>query len=181
MTPESSDSAADRGRAGGLWTGAYDALGHIGGLILAIMSGAVCLQVLRRFLGLTGIDGLEEVPRYLFVWLVMIGAASAMQRGQHTVLDYFVNLLGPRGRALVLVLTNAVGIFLFAYLIKLRINLIQILVELGLGCFFFFDDSFLHRIVMGVITIGRTVSAEAAPSLLPFHQPALGIVCIRRV
>ena len=31
----------------------------------------------------------------------MIGAASAMQRGQHTVLDYFVNLLGPRGRALV--------------------------------------------------------------------------------
>jgi TRAP-type C4-dicarboxylate transport system permease small subunit len=136
MTPESSDSAADRGRAGGLWTGAYDALGHIGGLILAIMSGAVCLQVLMRFMGLTGIDGLEEVPRYLFVWLVMIGAASAMQRGQHTVLDYFVNLLGPRGRALVLVLTNAVGIFLFAYLIKLSLVLVpnaQLQTSAGLG------------------------------------------------
>ena len=136
MTPDSSDSAADRGRAGGLWTGAYDALGHIGGLILAIMSGAVCLQVLMRFMGLTGIDGLEEVPRYLFVWLVMIGAASAMQRGQHTVLDYFVNLLGPRGRALVLVLTNAVGIFLFAYLIKLSLVLVpnaQLQTSAGLG------------------------------------------------
>jgi TRAP-type transport system small permease protein len=136
MTPDSSDGAADRGRAGGLWTGAYDALGHIGGLILAIMSGAVCLQVLMRFLGLTGIDGLEEVPRYLFVWLVMIGAASAMQRGQHTVLDYFVNLLGPRGRALVLVLTNAVGIFLFAYLIKLSLVLVpnaQLQTSAGLG------------------------------------------------
>jgi TRAP-type transport system small permease protein len=136
MTPESSDSAADRGRAGGLWTGAYDALGHIGGLILAIMSGAVCLQVLMRFMGLTGIDGLEEVPRYLFVWLVMIGAASAMQRGQHTVLDYFVNLLGPRGRALVLVLTNSVGIFLFAYLIKLSLVLVpnaQLQTSAGLG------------------------------------------------
>jgi TRAP-type C4-dicarboxylate transport system permease small subunit len=136
MTPEPSDSAADRGRAGGLWTGAYDALGHIGGLILAIMSGAVCLQVLMRFMGLTGIDGLEEVPRYLFVWLVMIGAASAMQRGQHTVLDYFVNLLGPRGRALVLVLTNAVGIFLFAYLIKLSLVLVpnaQLQTSAGLG------------------------------------------------
>jgi len=136
MTPDSSDSAADRGRAGGLWTGAYDALGHIGGLILAIMSGAVCLQVIMRFLGLTGIDGLEEVPRYLFVWLVMIGAASAMQRGQHTVLDYFVNLLGPRGRALVLVLTNAVGIFLFAYLIKLSLVLVpnaQLQTSAGLG------------------------------------------------
>jgi len=136
MTPESSDSAADRGRAGRLWAGAYDALGHIGGLILAIMSGAVCLQVLMRFMGLTGIDGLEEVPRYLFVWLVMIGAASAMQRGQHTVLDYFVNLLGPRGRALVLVLTNAVGIFLFAYLIKLSLVLVpnaQLQTSAGLG------------------------------------------------
>ena len=136
MTPDSSDSAADRGRAGGLWTGAYDALGHIGGLILAIMSGAVCLQVLMRFMGLTGIDGLEEVPRYLFVWLVMIGAASAMQRGQHAVLDYFVNLLGPRGRALVLVLTNAVGIFLFAYLIKLSLVLVpnaQLQTSAGLG------------------------------------------------
>jgi TRAP-type C4-dicarboxylate transport system permease small subunit len=136
MTPDSSDSAAERGRAGGLWTGAYDALGHIGGLILAIMSGAVCLQVLMRFLGLTGIDGLEEVPRYLFVWLVMIGAASAMQRGQHTVLDYFVNLLGPRGRALVLVLTNAVGIFLFAYLIKLSLVLVpnaRLQTSAGLG------------------------------------------------
>jgi len=136
MTPDSNDSAADRGRAGGLWTGAYDALGHIGGLILAFMSGAVCLQVLMRFLGLTGIDGLEEVPRYLFVWLVMIGAASAMQRGQHTVLDYFVNLLGPRGRALVLVLTNAVGIFLFAYLIKLSLVLVpnaQLQTSAGLG------------------------------------------------
>jgi TRAP-type transport system small permease protein len=136
MTPDSSDGAAERGRAGGLWAGAYDALGHIGGLILAIMSGAVCLQVLMRFLGLTGIDGLEEVPRYLFVWLVMIGAASAMQRGQHTVLDYFVNLLGPRGRALVLVLTNAVGIFLFAYLIKLSLVLVpnaQLQTSAGLG------------------------------------------------
>ena len=119
-----------------MWAGAYDALGHIGGLILAIMSGAVFLQVVMRFLGLTGIDGLEEVPRYLFVWLVMIGAASAMQRGQHTVLDYFVNLLGPRGRALVLVLTNAVGIFLFAYLIKLSLVLVpnaQLQTSAGLG------------------------------------------------
>ena len=44
----------------------------------------------------------------------MIGAAAAMQRGQHTVLDYFINLLSPPARALVLVLTNAVGISLLS-------------------------------------------------------------------
>ena len=136
MAADSSDSAADRERAGGLWAGAYDALGNVGGLILAIMAGAVCLQVVMRFLGSAGIDGLEEVPRYLFVWLVMIGAASAMQRGQHTVLDYFVNRLGPRGRALVLLSTNGVGIALFAYMIKLSLVLVpnaQLQTSAGLG------------------------------------------------
>ena len=136
MAADPSDGPPGADRATRLWVGAYDALGHIGGLILAVMAGAVFLQVVLRYLGLTGIDGLEEVPRYLFIWLVMIGAASAMQRGQHTVLDYFVNLLSPRGRALVLVLTNVVGIVLFLYLIKLSLVLVpnaQLQSSPGLG------------------------------------------------
>lgn len=108
----------------GLFGRAYDGLGHVGGLILAVMAGAVFLQVVLRFLGLTGIDGIEEVPRYLFVWLIMIGAAAAMQRGEHTALDYFVNRLGARGRAAVLALTTTVGIVLFVYLIKLSFVLV---------------------------------------------------------
>ena len=69
---------ARRDRQRDRWKRAYDALGHVGGLILAVMAAAVFLQVVLRFLGRAGIDGLEEVPRYLFVWLVMIGAAAAM-------------------------------------------------------------------------------------------------------
>jgi TRAP-type transport system small permease protein len=102
----------------------YDVLGHVGGLMLAIMAGAVFLQVVLRFLGWAAIDGLDEVPRYLFVWLVMIGAAAAMQRGEHTVLDYFINRLGHSARALVVALTNAVGIAVFAYMIKLSLVLV---------------------------------------------------------
>jgi len=136
MAADPGDGSAGDYRGARIWTRAYDALGHLGGLILAIMAGAVFLQVVMRFLGRSGIDGLEEVPRFLFVWLVMIGAASAMQRGQHTVLDYFINLLSPPVRALVLVLTNAVGIFLFAYLIKLSLVLVpnaQLQTSAGLG------------------------------------------------
>ena len=106
------------------WKRAYDALGHVGGLILAFMTAAVFIQVVARYMGWTVIDGLEEVPRYLFIWLVMIGAASAMHRGEHTVLDYFVNLLGPRGRALIHILTGAAGIALFVVLIKLSLILV---------------------------------------------------------
>jgi TRAP-type C4-dicarboxylate transport system permease small subunit len=114
----------------------YDALGYLGGLILAVMAGAVFLQVVLRFLGQAGMDGLDEIPRYLFVWLVMIGAAAAMQRSEHTVLDYFINRLGPRGRAGVVALTNAAGIALFLYLIKLSLVLVpnsQLQTSAGLG------------------------------------------------
>ena len=103
MADEQGGPRRARGRADARWRAPTTRSAMWAALILAIMAGAVFLQVVLRFLGSAGIDGLDEVPRYLFVWLVMIGAAAAMQRGQHTVLDYFVNLLTPRGRALVLI------------------------------------------------------------------------------
>ena len=59
---------------------AYQGLGYLGGALLAVMTAAVFLQVVLRFFGQPGIDGLDEVPRYLFVWLVMIGAAAEIGR-----------------------------------------------------------------------------------------------------
>lgn len=102
----------------------YNALAYLGGLVLAVMTLAVFVQVVLRYLGLTGIDGLEEVPRYLFVWLVMLGAAAAMWRHEHTVLDYFVNLFRPAVRSAIYVLTNAAGIAFFAYMIWLSFTLV---------------------------------------------------------
>jgi TRAP-type C4-dicarboxylate transport system permease small subunit len=136
MATAPSDGAARQEIARAIWNRTYHVLGHVGGLILAIMSAAVFAQVVLRYLGLTGIDGLEEVPRYLFVWLVMIGGAAAMQRGEHTVLDYFINQLGPSGRAAVQVLTNVVGIGLFLYMVKLSFVLVpnaQLQTSAGLG------------------------------------------------
>jgi TRAP-type C4-dicarboxylate transport system permease small subunit len=115
--PESGPPDADRESP--VWRRVYDGLGHVGGAILAIMTVAVFFQVVMRFLGRSPIDGIDEIPRYLFVWLVMIGAASAMYRREHTVLDYFVNLLGPRGRAATSAFVNLSGILFLAYLIKL--------------------------------------------------------------
>jgi TRAP-type transport system small permease protein len=114
----------------------YDGLGLLGGLILALMTLAVFLQVTLRYVFSTGIDGLDEVPRYLFVWLVMIGAAAAMHRGEHTALDYFRNRLLPRSQALVTVVTNGAGILLFLSLIKSSVVLVpnaQLQTSAGLG------------------------------------------------
>ncbi len=136
MTDADTGHSPDPAARADYWARAYDWLGHVGGAILAVMAAAVFLQVVLRFLGKSGIDGLEEVPRYLFIWLIMIGGASAMQRGQHTVLDYFVNLCGVRMRALILVLTTGAGLGLFLYLIKLSLTLVpnaQLQTSAGLG------------------------------------------------
>jgi TRAP-type C4-dicarboxylate transport system permease small subunit len=102
----------------------YDGFANVGGLILAVMAGSVFLQVVLRYLGLVGIDGLEEIPRFLFVWLIMFGAAAAMWRHEHTVLDYFLNRFSPRPRAAISILTNLLGITLFGYLIWLSFALV---------------------------------------------------------
>lgn len=108
----------------GRWgTRAYDGLGYLGGGILALMALAVFVQVVMRFAG-QAFDGLDEIPRYLFVWLVMIGAAAAMHRGEHTMLEYFRDRLRPRTRALVGAVTHGVGMLLFASLIRSSLVLV---------------------------------------------------------
>lgn len=102
----------------------YDALGYLGGLILALMTGAVFLQVALRYVFAIAIDGIDEVPRYLFVWLVMIGAAAAMHRGEHTALDYFRDRMGPIGRRLMLLVTTGAGALLFLSMIKVSVVLV---------------------------------------------------------
>jgi TRAP-type transport system small permease protein len=102
----------------------YDGLGLLGGAILAAMTGAVFLQVVLRYAFRTGVEGLDEVPRYLFVWLVMIGAAAAMERGEHTALVYFRDRLGPTGRALLGVVTTALAMLLFLSMIRSSLVLV---------------------------------------------------------
>jgi TRAP-type C4-dicarboxylate transport system permease small subunit len=114
----------------------YEALGLLGGVLLAGLAGAVFLQVVLRYTLRTGLPGLDEVPRYLFVWLVMIGAAAAMHRGEHTALDYFVNRLPPRLGAAVRAAAMAAGVALFLSLMKTGLVLVpnaQLQLSPGLG------------------------------------------------
>ena len=102
----------------------YDGLGHLGGAILALMAGAVFVQVVARYVFARAIDGIDEVPRYLFVWLVMIGAAAAMHRGQHTALDYFRDRMGVTARRVTLLITNALVALLLLSMIKVSLVLV---------------------------------------------------------
>ena len=98
--------------------------GYIAGLILAVMAGSVFLSVVMRFLGSQALEGLDELPRFLFVWLVAFGGAAAMHLNEHTVLDYFVKKLAPGPRALVEAIVLGAMIAVFLYLLKLSFTLV---------------------------------------------------------
>ncbi len=126
-----------RDRPFGAWGARlYDGLGVLAGGLMALLTLAVFLQVILRYMARSGIEGLDEAPRYLFVWLVMIGAAAAMYRGEHTALEFFRDRLSPRGRALATVITEGVGILLFLSMIKASLVLVpnsQLQSSAGLG------------------------------------------------
>ena len=122
-SPDSSEPSRRESPFGRWGARAYDGLGLLAGAILGLMTLAVFLQVAMRYVG-RAFDGLDEVPRYLFVWLVMIGAAAAMHRGEHTMLEYFRDRLRPRTGALVGLITNGAGMLLFASLIKSSLILV---------------------------------------------------------
>lgn len=129
MAGPSPQAPAGDGKAGGtgigrLLDGLYTLCGYIAGLILAVMAFTVFLGVVLRFFGSQAVEGLDEVPRYLFVWLVAFGGAAAMHKNEHTVLDYFVGLLPAKGRALVAILVQAAMIAVFLYLVRLSFTLV---------------------------------------------------------
>jgi TRAP-type transport system small permease protein len=126
-----------RDRPFGTWGARfYAALGALAGVLMALLTLAVFLQVILRYVARSGIEGLDEAPRYLFVWLVMLGAAAAMYWGEHTALEFFRGRMSSRGRALAKILTEGVGILLFLSMIKASLVLVpnsQLQSSPGLG------------------------------------------------
>jgi C4-dicarboxylate transporter DctQ subunit len=55
-------------------------------------------QVVLRFVFNNPQAWAEEVSRYLFVWIVFIGAAVAVAHDVHIRIDVFVKWLGPRAQ-----------------------------------------------------------------------------------
>jgi TRAP-type C4-dicarboxylate transport system permease small subunit len=63
-------------------------------LIFAALTAVVTLQVLNRLVLHLPIIWSEEVARFLFFWVVLLGAAVSVRRRRHFVLD----LMPRRGR-----------------------------------------------------------------------------------
>ena len=79
---------------------------------LASMSLAVFGNVVLRYVFNSGLTWSEEMSRYLFVWMVFLGAIAALKDKMHLGVDIVVNAL-PKGlQKVVFIISNAIVLYL---------------------------------------------------------------------
>jgi TRAP-type C4-dicarboxylate transport system permease small subunit len=66
--------------------------------LVVVMTVVVLLQVIYRYALARPLDWSEELARYLFVWISILGAALSVQCRGHFGMDFFFRMLPERGR-----------------------------------------------------------------------------------
>jgi len=66
--------------------------------LVAVMTVVVFLQVVYRYVLTQPLHWSEELARYLFVWLSILGATLGLQKRGHFGLDFFYRMFPDKGR-----------------------------------------------------------------------------------
>ena len=119
-------------------------------LLLAVMSILVIVNVFMRFLLDSGIVFSEEVSRYIFIWVIFLGAIIAMYRNAHVNVAFIRDSLSPSLQLIIKVLCN-IGMIYCCYL-------------LGSGSFDLYEFNLIDlspvaQIPLGYIYLAGTVGA----------------------
>lgn len=62
------------------------------GILLITMVTVIFAQVISRFVFNSPLSWSEELARYLFIWIIFIGASVAVREKAHFGIDFFVEL-----------------------------------------------------------------------------------------
>lgn len=89
------------------------------GLFIALFS-VLSLQILSRYIFEMSIPWTEEVSRWLYIYMVLIGSSEAVLRREHIGIDALPNILGPKGKAILSFVIH--GIFLFACIMLVKLG-----------------------------------------------------------
>lgn len=86
---------------------------------MVAITGVVFLQVISRYVFRHPFDWPEELARFLFVWVALLGAALALKRGAHFSIEALVKRFSMRWRLTIALSINIIiGIFILIVTIK---------------------------------------------------------------
>jgi TRAP-type transport system small permease protein len=104
-------SARPSPASGGLVDLYFKAIKALLALLMAAMVVLVFGNVVMRYLFNSGIAVSEELSRWLFVWMVFLGAIVGLREHAHLGVDSFVKMLPPLGRKVCYAISHALMLY----------------------------------------------------------------------
>jgi TRAP-type C4-dicarboxylate transport system permease small subunit len=87
--------------------------------IVTAMTVAVLLQVIFRYVFNHPLSWSEELSRYLFIWIFLLGASFAVHRRSHFGMDSFFKMLPDKGRHfLIFIIDLFMGVVILLILVQ---------------------------------------------------------------
>lgn len=126
--------------------------------ILAVMAILVFTNVMLRYLFNSGIYWSEELARFLFMWLVFLGAIGALKDNQHLSVNIVVNSLSPALRKFLFVIGNLFILFVLWLVLggswkMVVINIGSKAPATGLPLWILYTIGILTSILMAIIVV----------------------------
>lgn len=132
-------------------------------LLLASMTILVFLNVILRYFFDTGIIWSEEMSRYLFVWLSILGAIIAFKDKLHYSVDLLIKSV-PKPIAILLTLISNVLILIILWVIfegSLKMtqgNINNTTPVVGLPLKYVYGSGLVFSVAMAILLIKNTIS-----------------------
>jgi TRAP-type transport system small permease protein len=137
-------------------------------ILLAAMIALVFVNVVMRYGFSSGIRQSVELARLWFVWIVMLGAAVVLRRGEHLAVAEFSEALFPRAvptlrRICWIVVIVAVGMLFVGALNQTMANWKNISQLTGLPSGLFYLAGVVSAIMMAGIAVVRLIDPMNVP------------------
>lgn len=78
----------------------------LGVILLVVLIGASTAQVLTRYVLNSSLIGTEELARYCFIWMSLLGGAICVGKWAHSSVSILSDLLPQKGKDLLFILIN---------------------------------------------------------------------------
>ncbi len=98
---------------------------------LAVMSISVLLQIINRAFLAKPFPYGEELARYMMVWATMFGTSAGVKIGAHVGVDAFVQVIPPKTRVIVTLMTSLAALAFFVFVGYLSIEIVLGIQETG--------------------------------------------------
>jgi TRAP-type C4-dicarboxylate transport system permease small subunit len=129
----------------------------LGVLFLLVMFVSVLIQIFFRYVLQSPLTWTEEASRYSFIWIVLLGAAFAVRKKEHVVMEVLVKRLPAYLQKYISLVLNSIILISLIYLLPVSWNFFWFIKEvsaptLGISWGFLFFSAPLSVALMTIHT-----------------------------